>query len=97
VAQNPPIPVLDNTYFLAFCVIMNSLNYLDEVVGHVREDRTISSVLLVSAALAATAAATAGATAPEVLMVFIPMGINVGLTAVSFARKPTAPRAKEMV
>jgi hypothetical protein len=96
-AQNPPVPVMDNTYFLAFCVLMNSFNYIDEVIGHVKKDRSISSVLLVSAVLAAAVAAALGATAPEVLMIFIPVGMNVGFTAVYLTRSPKAPQSKEIV
>ncbi|KAL5378810.1 hypothetical protein DPSP01_008850 [Paraphaeosphaeria sporulosa] len=86
--SNPPTPVIDNTYFIVFCLVMNSCNGVDELVRHIRKDRDIAPTLLLCALSAACFSSAAGATALEVLMVFIPIGINAGFTAIYFIHRP---------
>lgn len=95
--QDPPIPVLENTYFLAFCLLANACNYIECVLQRIQDDRSVSPFLLLSAVLAAAVSAALGATALEVLFIFIPMGINVGLTALSFIKDSHKTGSKEMV
>lgn len=94
--QNPPIPLIDNNYFLAFGIIMNSLNCIDGLVTRIRKDRSIAPVLLFCAVCTGTISAAAGATALEVLMIFIPLGIATGFTAIYFTSRPKAPEPKEI-
>ncbi|KAF9740415.1 hypothetical protein PMIN06_008471 [Paraphaeosphaeria minitans] len=86
--SNPPVPVIDSTYFIVFCLVMNFYNGIDELVRQIKKDREIAPSLLLSALSAACFSSAAGATALEVLMVFIPAGINAGFTAIYFISCP---------
>lgn len=81
------MPVLDNKYFLIFCLVVNSGNAIDELVQLIRRHRHIAPILLLFALSAACFALAAGATALEIPMIFMPMGINAGLTAIYFVSR----------
>ncbi|KAF2444659.1 hypothetical protein P171DRAFT_520783 [Karstenula rhodostoma CBS 690.94] len=94
--SNPPIPVIDNTYFIGFCLIVNFCTGIHELVGYIKKDRSIAPILLLCAFGTACISAAFGVTALEVLMIFIPMGLNGAFTAIYFSSRPKAPVSKEI-